>query len=149
MGMQSKNSGAKQNSIKIQEEVMALGIKQIKLVTEKNYTIESFYEAIKDHEFSAGQPKLVKQALALIIVFPEIDRQNQVQIIRGWFKGDEGNKFTIMKAEAAGMENFAKNVALHAITDGWSSMGSVFGKNSKLCEKQCEEVAEELKKMGL
>lgn len=149
MGMQSKNSGAKQNSIKIQEDVMALGIKQIKLVTEKNYTIESFYEAIKDHEFSAGQPKLVKQALALIIVFPEIDRQNQVQIIRGWFKGDEGNKFTIMKAEAAGMENFAKNVALHAITDGWSSMGSVFGKNSKLCEKQCEEVAEELKKMGL
>ena len=137
------------NSINSQEEVMALGIKQIKLVTEKNYTIESFYEAIKDHEFTAGQPKLVKQALALIIVFPEIDRQNQVQIIRGWFKGDEGNKFTIMKAEAAGMENFAKNMALHAITDGWSSMGSVFGKNSKLCEKQCEEVAEELKKMGL
>ncbi len=128
---------------------MALGIKQIKVVTQNNYSIESLYEAIKDHEFSCGQPKLVKQALALIIVFPEIDRQNQCQIVRGWFKGDEGNKFTIMKAEAAGMENFAKNVALHAITDGWSSMGSVFGKNSKLCEKQCEEVAEELKKMGL
>ena len=128
---------------------MALGIKQVKFVTKNNYTIETFYEAIKDHEFPCGQPKLVKQALALIIVFPEIDRQNQVQIIRGWFKGDEGNKFTVMKAEAAGLDNFAKNAALHALTDGWSSMGSVFGKNSKLCEKQVDEVVAELNKMGL
>ena len=128
---------------------MALGIKQIKVVTQNNYSIESLYEAIKDHEFSCGQPKLVKQALALIIVVPDVDRQNQCQIVRGWFKGDEGNKFTVMKAEAAGMDNFAKNVALHAVTNGWSSMGSVFGKNSKLCEKQVEEVAEELKKMGI
>ena len=39
---------------------MALGIKQIKVVTQNNYSIESLYEAIKDHEFSCGQPKLVK-----------------------------------------------------------------------------------------
>ena len=118
---------------------MALGIKQIKVVTQNNYSIEC----------SCGQPKLVKQALALIIVFPEIDRQNQCQIVRGWFKGDEGNKFTVMKAEAAGMDNFAKNVALHAVTNGWSSISKIGGKNCKLVEKQVEDTAKEFNALGL
>ena len=129
---------------------MALGIKQIKLVTEKNYTIESFYEAIKDHEFTAGQPKLVKQALALIIVFPEIDRQNQVQIIPSMTQGAKpGPKWTVMKAEAAGMDNVAKNAAIGALTNGWGNLGSLGGKNSKLCEEQVEAVAKELQNMGI
>ena len=126
-----------------------LGIKQIKVETSQNYSIQSLYEAIKDHEFTAGKPELIKHGFAWLIGFPAVDRNNQCQITQGWFKGDEGNKFTVLKAEAAGMDNLAKNIALHAVTNGWSSISSIGGKNCKLVEKQCEEVAEELKKMGL
>ena len=36
-----------------------LGIKQIKITTKENYSIQSLYERIKDEQFSAGKPELV------------------------------------------------------------------------------------------
>ena len=129
---------------------MAFGIKQVKVTTSKNYSMESLYEAIKDHEFTPGKPKIVKHGFTNIICFPELDRQNQVQIIPGMTQGAKpGPKWTVMKAEAAGMDNLAKNVAMSALTNGWGNMGSIIGKNSKLCEKQVEEVAKELQEMGI
>ena len=60
-----------------------------------------------------------------------------------------GPKWTVMKAEAAGMDNLAKNVAMSALTNGWGNMGSIVGKNSKLCEKHVEAVAKELQELGI
>ena len=80
---------------------MAFGIKQVKVTTSKNYSMESLYEAIKDHEFTPGKPELVSQGFAKIIAFPAIDKNNQCQITQGWFKGAEGNKFTVMRNEEA------------------------------------------------
>lgn len=127
-----------------------LGIKQVKIVLKNDYTVDTLFEAIKDHEFTPGKPKLVKHGFANIICFPELDRQNQVQVIPGMTQGNKpGPKWTVMKAEAAGMDNLAKNVAMSALTNGWGNMGSIVGKNSKLCEKQVEAVAKELQELGI
>ena len=44
-------------------------------------TIKELYEAIKDVDFEAGKPELVKDGLACVIAFPQLDRNNQVQIL--------------------------------------------------------------------
>ena len=127
-----------------------LGIKQLKVVLKNDYTVDTLFEAIKDHDFMPGKPKMVKHGFANIICFDEVDRQNQVQIVPAMTQGNKpGPKWTVMKAEAAGMENFAKNMAIGALTNGWGHLGSLGGKNSKLCEQQCEAVAKELQAMGI
>ena len=128
---------------------MALGIKIKKVETKNNYSVESLYEAIKDHEFSIGKPELVKQGFAMIIAFPAVDRLNQVQINQGFIKGKEGNKWQIMKNEAAGVENIAKNAIIDTLTGSFGSLGRLGGKNSKLCEQQVEAVAKEFAELGL
>ena len=110
-----------------------LGIKQIKVVLKNDYTTDTLFEAIKDHEFTPGKPKIVKHGFTNIICFDEVDRQNQVQIVPGMTQGAKpGPKWTVMKAEAAGMDNLAKNMAIGALTNGWGNLGSLGGKNSKL-----------------
>ena len=128
---------------------MAFGIKQIKVETSQNYSIQTLFEAIKDHDFTPGKPELVKQGFAYLIAFPAIDRNNQCQITQGWFKGTEGNKFIVLRSEKAGVDNLVKNAILDDLTGGFSSLGKLGGKNNKLAQQQVEEVAAELKKMGL
>ena len=128
---------------------MAFGIKQVKVETKNSYSMESLYEAIKDHEFSAGKPTLVKNGFAYVIAFPAIDRNNQCQIAQGWFKGAEGNKFTVLRSEQAGTENLVKNAILDDLTGGFSSLGKLGGKNNKLAQEQVDAVVAELKAMDL
>ena len=40
---------------------MAFGVKTKNIKTQNPYTIESFFDAIKDKEFTAGTPSLTKQ----------------------------------------------------------------------------------------
>ncbi len=127
---------------------MALGIKQKRVVLKNSYNVQTLFEAIKDHEFTPGKPMLVDHAFTKVICFPEVDRQNQVQLVPGGFKG-EGPKWTVMKAEAIGKENVMKNIAMGALTNGWANLGSLGGKNCKLCEQQVDEVAAELEAMGI
>lgn len=128
---------------------MAFGLKIKKVETQNSYSIESLYEAIKDHEFTPGKPELVSQLAAKIIAFPAVDRQNQVQITQGWIGTGEGKKWTILKAEAAGLDNMAKNLVIDKLTNGWGSLGSLGGKNSKLCEQQVDAVVSEFNALGL
>lgn len=129
--------------------LMAFGIKQVKVTTSKNYSMESLYEAIKDHEFTPGKPELVSQGFAKIIAFPAIDKNNQCQITQGWFKGAEGNKFTVMRNEEAGVGNMVKNAFLDDLTGGITGLGKLGGKNNQLAQQQVDEVVAELNKMGL
>ena len=129
MGQSDSNSGVS-HPLQSLGGLMAFGIKQVKVTTSKNYSMESLYEAIKDHEFTPGKPELVSQGFAKIIAFPAIDKNNQCQITQGWFKGAEGNKFTVMRNEEAGV-------------------GKLGGKNNQLAQQQVDEVVEELNKMGL
>ena len=106
---------------------MAFGLKIKKVETKNDYSVETLYEAIKDHEFTPGKPELVTQLAAKIIAFPAVDRQNQVQITQGWIGGGQGKKWTILKAEAAGLDNMA-----HTDKDRRATIGG-----GALCQVSC------------
>ena len=82
---------------------MAFGIKTKNIKTQNSYTIESFFDAIKDKEFTAGTPSLTKHGMATVITFPALDSQNQVWIMKSGF-GKETQKFSIQKSTQAGMD---------------------------------------------
>ena len=128
---------------------MAFGFKLKTLETSKPYSIEELYEAIKDKEFSAGKPELAKHGFAVLIVFPPLDRNNQIRIGQGSMGKGPFSKFQVTKGEVVGMGNWAKGVALHSFTNGWSSASGVFGKNAKDGEALVVKTFEELKALGL
>ena len=121
-----------------------LGVKQIKIETKTAISIQELFEKIKDIPFEAGTPQLVKNGFAWVIAFPELDRNNQVQIL-----GDKGKFYVTRSVQPAGLGNLAKNLALEQLTDGWSSMSAAFGNKKKLCMHLTELTAETLKKLEL
>ena len=127
---------------------MAFGVKIKNITTEQEYTIEGFYEAIKDKEFTAGVPSVVKHGFVNLIAFPAIDKQNQVQIIKNGFS-ETSRKWSIQKAEEAGIGNMATNMALDQLTGGLFGWGKIVGSNSKKCEQLVDATAEELKALNL
>ena len=131
------------------DKEMAFGYKIRKLETSKEYSMEELFEAIKDKQFTAGQPELTKHGPALIITFPPIDRNNQIWISPGQMKKAPWSKFTVTKNEVAGLDNSAKNLALSAVTRGWSDVSGVFGKKAKTAEALVVTTHEELQALGL
>ena len=129
-------------------DFMAFGVKIKSIKTKNSYSIESFYEAIKDKKFTAGEPSLTKHGAALIITFPPLDSQNQVWIVKSGFN-KESNKFSVQKAEQAGLDNAAANAMINMASGGLFSFGSFVCKKAKQCEKLVEETAKELDEMGL
>lgn len=129
---------------------MALGLKFKTVKFSKDYTYEELLEEMKKVQFDAGEPSIVKHGLAYMIVFPPIDRQNQVWV--NSFKGNKGgNKFQIqLSHEIAGdFGNMAANAILDKVTGGLSSMGSMFGKKAKAGEAAVDEVVEKLNSLNL
>lgn len=122
------------------------GVKIRNIKTKNQYTIEEFYDAIKDKTFSAGQPALTKHGFAMIVTFPPLDRNNQVWIMPVKKKG---NKFTIQKQQAAGVGNMVGNMALSTLTKGWSDTTAVIGNKNKAAEKLVDITADELEALGL
>ena len=122
-----------------------LGVKNIKLELNGTYaTLDELLEAMKNVKFEAGAPALTKHGIGSVIVFPPVDRNNQV-----WITGAKG-KFSVMRsAEVAGLGNMAKNAALDALTDGWSSMSGAFGNKKKRCMELVEITAKEIKDAGI
>lgn len=122
-----------------------LGIK-IKYVKTKNVydDIVSFYNAIKDKNFTAGKPELVKHGFSNVIVFPAIDDRNQV-----WILDVNKNKFQVSKNAKAGVANLAATTIIDEITEsiaGWSGM---VGANAKKAEKLVVSTTQELEMLGL
>ena len=127
-----------------------LGVKVKNVKTKNEYTIEEFYDAIKDHTFSAGAPALIKHGLATIITFPPLDRHNQVWIIPVvGFKKNSTNKFQISKNDVAGAGNAVANMALDDLTGGLSGLRGIVGKNTKSAEKLVDLTVEELDALQL
>lgn len=122
-----------------------LGYK-IKYVKTKNVyeDIVSFYDAIKDKNFTAGKPELVKHGFSNVIVFPAIDDRNQV-----WILDVNNNKFQVSKNAKAGVANLAAITIIDEITKsiaGWSGM---VGANAKKAEKLVVSTTQELEMLGL
>ncbi len=110
--------------------------------------MECLYEAIKDKEFSAGEPSLTKHGFAYIITFPELDRQNQVWICNCGIKA-ESKKFQVTKGEKAGTGNMVGNMVLNDLSGGIYGLGGAVGNNTKKCEQLVEATAKELEALNL
>lgn len=121
-----------------------LGIKMIKIDTKTKMTMQELYAKIKDVRFEAGKPLLLSNGFASIIAFPEIDRNNQVQIL-----GDNGKFYVTRSVQPAGIGNFVKNAALEHLTDGLSGMSAAFGSAKKLTMHLAEETAKTIKALDL
>lgn len=127
---------------------MAFGVKVKNIKTQRAFTIEELYEAMKGHTFSAGEPSLTKHGLNTIITFPALDRQNQVWIMNAGFKSSS-QKFSIQKSQQAGMGNMATNMALDKVTKGIFGFGGVVGNTVKECERLVDCTAAELEALHL
>lgn len=125
-----------------------LGIKVKNVTFNKEYSLEELYEAIKDHQFSAGKPSLTEHGMATIITFPPLNRQNQVWIMKVGLK-ERSAKFSVQKGQQAGVGNMAGNMVLNELTGGIFGMFGVAGKTVKKCEQLVEDTAKELQAMNL
>lgn len=123
-----------------------LGVKTAKLNLKGNYdSVEQLYEAIKEIKFEAGMPECVKHGFNTVIVFPELDRNNQV-----WIMNSGKGKFQVLRsAEVAGVKNVIKNGVLDELTDGWSGMSAAFGNKKKRCMELVDITAKEIQEAGI
>jgi hypothetical protein len=122
-----------------------LGYK-IKYVKTKNVyeDIVSFYDAIKDKNFTAGKPELVKHGFSNVIVFPAIDDRNQV-----WILDVNNNKFQVSKNAKAGVANLAATTIIDEITKSIAGWSGRVGANAKKAEKLVVSTTQELEMLGL
>jgi hypothetical protein len=123
----------------------AFGVRMEKLNLKGDYpTLQDFYEKIKDVEFEAGKPSLVKSGLAYVIAFPQIDRNNQVQIL-----GDKGKYSVVRSVQPAGVDKFVANMALEHLTDGLTGLSGAFGNSKKLCMEMVTRTAKTISDLGI
>ena len=124
---------------------MAFGFKLKTVKTKESFeNYQQLFDRIKDVDFTAGKPELVKNGFADVIVFPPLDRQNQI-----WVMLQGKNKIIIQKNQVVGVADQAINAAFDAVTGGLFSVGSIMGKNAKKIEKLVEATASELEALDL
>lgn len=126
---------------------MAFGVKVIKIKFKNKYTPEEFLEKIKNVNFEAGVPFIRKQGLGTLIVFPPLDRQNEVQIVpQGIGPFDT---VVVNKGELATVKDDIITGALNAVTGGFYGALGVVGKNTKEAERLVQATADVLKGLDL
>ena len=129
------------------------GFKRKKVYTKNQYSVESLYEAVRNHKFTAGTPELFSIAYASIITFPPLDRNNQIWIEDDtwvkWYKRDQCRKWLIHIREPLGGWALLKNMALDEVTGGLSGLSAYFGKTVREAERLVEITAQKLDSLGL
>jgi len=97
------------------------------------------------HTFTAGVPELFDaESRFPFIVFPMLDRSNQVQIVRNAFT----KKYSVTRAVyAAG--HVAENMYLDERTHGLATMSGAFGDTKKECLRLVQVTADEMMAAGL
>ena len=129
---------------------LMLGIGRGQVKTNRTYTIEELYAAIRDHVFPAGSPALAKHGLCVIIAFPPIDRRNQVWILPQTGKGERRTStFRVQRGEAACASVMAADPAYTEPSEGIFPIGSLLGGPARACRRLAERTAEELRAMNL
>ena len=121
------------------------GVKIRKLKLKDIYTKEQFYAKIAGTRFEAGTPELVKYGPVYVIAFPEIDRNNQIQI-----QADGKGRIFVQRAVTPiGLEKQLRNEMMDDLTGGLSSMSMLLGKKKKLCIALVDKTADQLEAMDL
>jgi hypothetical protein len=122
----------------------AFGVRVEKLNLKGNYSMEELYEKIKDVKFEAGTPSLVKNGFAWVIAFPQLDRNNQVQILGG--KG----KFSVQRSvQPVGVDKLLANMALDKLTGGLTGFSGAFGDTKKRCMELATKTADTINALGI
>ena len=120
------------------------GKKSVKVKVQKDYTPDEFYEIIKDHPFAAGKPEKIRYMMLDLIVFPALDKKNQVRI------GKTGQKtWTVWKDEEAKVESAVLSGALYGAIGWLSNIPAMFGENAKKAVALVEQTAKDLEGMNL
>ncbi len=121
------------------------GVKIEKLSLKGDYPeMKDLYEKIKDVQFEAGKPELFKQGFAWIIIFPQIDRNNQVQIL------GSKNKYVVERSvQPAGLDKMAANMALDKLTGGITGLSGAFGDSKKKCLELVTKTAQTINALGI
>lgn len=120
------------------------GVRTIKVSTSSPYSLEEFFEKIKDTAFDAGKPALVKDGLTYVIAFPQIDRNNQVQIV-----GNKGRFYIQRSVQPAGIDKMVANMALEELTGGLTGLSGAFGGAKKKCMELVQNTADIILAMNL
>jgi hypothetical protein len=121
------------------------GVRVEKLNLKENYpTMKDLYEKIKDVNFEAGVPSLVKHGFTWMIVFPQLDRNNQVQIL-----GVNGKYSVQRSTQPAGVDKMMANFALDKLTNGITGLSGAFGDTKKLCMELATKTAATINALGL
>ena len=90
------------------------------------YSIQELFEIIRYENFEAGTPHLIRNKAGYVIIFPEINRKNQVQII----EVDEG-KFLVKRARKMDdICRLSKDIASRVTKEGTS----MFRRGKKRCK---------------
>lgn len=121
-----------------------MGVKVIKIAPKEKMTLEELFDKIKDLDFEAGKPELVKHGFTNVIAFPQEDRENQVWLI-AIKNGFQVQRSTIVAGLSNMVANGIKADVLDSLTGGISGMVSTFGGPKKACMAHCEDVAAKVK----
>ena len=120
------------------------GVRVEKLNLKGNYSMEELYERIKDVKFEAGVPSLVKNGFAWVIAFPQLDNNNQVQIL-----GANGKYSVQRSVQPVGVDKMLMNMALDNLTGGLTSLSGAFGDTKKRCMELATKTADTINALGL
>ena len=121
-----------------------MGLMGTKLKLSREYSLEELFEKIQNETFEAGEPSLASHGVMTYIVFPQIDRNNQV-VIGNW----KGTFYVQRTVQPIGIDKAVTNIALEHLTGGISGISSVLGKNKKLCNQLVEKTADQINAMNL
>lgn len=122
-----------------------LGVKTEKLNVKTCATLQDLYERIKDVEFEAGKPSLIKHGFSYVIAFPQLDRNNQV-----WICDMGKGKYQVQRSTIiAGVGNMVTNMVIDDLTDGLTSISAAFGDKKKTCMALVTKVADKINSMGI
>lgn len=120
------------------------GRKDVRVKVQKDYTADEFYEIIKDHPFAAGKPEKIRYMMTDRIVFPALDKNNQIQIMK------VGQKtWAVTKQEEAKGETLVGNAMLRGVFGWLIDIPKMFGENAKKAVELVETTAKDLESMNL
>lgn len=128
---------------------MAFGYKVKKVKFQNEYLIPALFEQIKDCQFTAGKPEMVRYMGSNIIVFPALDSYNQVQIMASTLRAKPTTNYVIQKGDELKLESAAKNLVFASASKGMSNLLRSVGTAQKECERLVDTTYAELSSMGL
>ena len=106
---------------------------------------EELYEAIKNIKFEAGIPELAPWGGEDVIVFPRLDRNNQV-----WIVLSEDGKYRVLRStDSLDISLVDVDSILSKLTFGLSDLSASFGKKKKRCMELVAITAKQIEAAGV